>query len=167
MKVKQRDITDCGAACLASVSEHYKLKLPVARIRQIAGTDKRGTNVLGMITAAEQLGFDAKGVKGSVESLPKIPLPAIAHVTRKNLQHYVVIYSVGKKKLIYMDPADGQMHSETIAEFQQTWSGVLILLVPGETFKEENAKVSIYRRLWFLLQPHRSILYQSLFGAVV
>jgi ABC-type bacteriocin/lantibiotic exporter with double-glycine peptidase domain len=50
------DITDCGAACLASVGEHYKLKLPVARIWQIAGTDKRGTNVLGMVKAAEQLG---------------------------------------------------------------------------------------------------------------
>ncbi|MDR1526206.1 MAG: peptidase domain-containing ABC transporter [Dysgonamonadaceae bacterium] len=167
MKIKQRDITDCGAACLASVAGHYKLKLPVSRIRQIAGTDKRGTNVLGMVTAAEQLGFDAKGVKGTVESLPKIPLPAIAHVVRKNLQHYVVIYSVGKKDLTYMDPADGQMRKETISEFQKIWSGVLVLLVPGEEFKEENVKVSIYKRFWFLLQPHRSVLFQSLFGAVI
>ncbi|MDR2293377.1 MAG: hypothetical protein LBE11_07905, partial [Prevotellaceae bacterium] len=72
IKVKQRDMTDCGAACLASVGEHYKLKLPVSRIRQIAGTDKRGTNALGMVKAAEQLGFEAKGVKGIVDSLPKI-----------------------------------------------------------------------------------------------
>jgi ABC-type bacteriocin/lantibiotic exporter with double-glycine peptidase domain len=167
IKIKQRDITDCGAACLASVAEHYKRKLPVSRIRQIAGTDKRGTNVLGMVTAAERLGFDSKGVKGTVEALPKIPLPAIAHVVRKNLQHYVVIYSVGKKQLIYMDPADGQIHKETIEEFQKIWSGVLILLVPGEIFKEENAKVSIYRRFWFLLAPHKSIVIQSLFGAAV
>jgi len=27
IKVKQRDITDCGAACLASVAAHYMLKL--------------------------------------------------------------------------------------------------------------------------------------------
>ena len=167
IKVKQRDITDCGAACLASVAEHYNLKLPVARIRQIAGTDKRGTNVLGMVTAAEQLGFDSKGVKGPIESLSKIPLPAIAHVVRKDLQHYVVIYSVGKKNLTYMDPGDGEMHKETIEEFMKTWSGVLILLVPGEVFKAEDTKVSIYQRFWFLLQPHRSVLLQSLFGAVV
>jgi ATP-binding cassette subfamily B protein len=167
IKIKQRDITDCGAACLASISEHYKLKLPVSRIRQMAGTDRRGTNVLGMVLAAEQLGFDSKGVKGAVESLPKIPLPAIAHVVRNNLQHYVVIYSVEKKTLTYMDPADGQMHKKTITEFQQIWSGVLVLLVPGEVFKEENTKVSIYKRFWFLLQPHRSVLFQSLFGAIV
>ena len=43
-KVKQRDITDCGAACLASIGAWYKLGLPVSRIRQIAGTDQKGTN---------------------------------------------------------------------------------------------------------------------------
>lgn len=32
IKVKQRDITDCGAACLASVAAHHKLKLPVSKI---------------------------------------------------------------------------------------------------------------------------------------
>jgi len=45
IKVKQRDITDCGAACLASVGAYYNISLPVARIRQFAGTDKKGTNV--------------------------------------------------------------------------------------------------------------------------
>jgi len=39
--IKQRDITDCGAACLASVAAWYKLALPVARIRQFAGTKER------------------------------------------------------------------------------------------------------------------------------
>ncbi len=29
LKIKQRDITDCGAACMASVAANYKLKLPV------------------------------------------------------------------------------------------------------------------------------------------
>ncbi|GHU80455.1 hypothetical protein FACS1894145_6870 [Bacteroidia bacterium] len=138
IKVKQRDITDCGAACLASVGEHYKLKLPVSRIRQIAGTDKRGTNVLGMVKAAEQLGFDAKGVKGIAKSLPQIPLPAIAHIVRNNLQHYVVIYSVHKGIVSYMDPGDGEMHKETIEEFMKIWLGVLILLVPDEEFKTEK-----------------------------
>lgn len=103
IKIKQRDITDCGAACLASVSEHYNLKIPVARIRQIAGTDQRGTNALGMINAAEKLGFTAKGVKGGADALPKIPLPAIAHVIiKESLQHYIVIYEVTDKFIKYL-----------------------------------------------------------------
>ena len=36
IKIRQRDITDCGAACLASVAAHHQLLLPVARIRQFA-----------------------------------------------------------------------------------------------------------------------------------
>ena len=168
MKVKQRDITDCGAACLASVAAHYRLKLPVSRIRQIAGTDTRGTNALGMVQAAEQLGFECKGVKGNIDSLSKIPLPAIAHVVLKNgLQHYVVIYSVGKRKLTYMDPADGRMHKERISAFKEKWSGVLILLVPGDVFQEKNEKVSIFRRFMYLIAPHKSVVAASLFGAII
>ncbi|PIX12587.1 MAG: hypothetical protein COZ74_10765, partial [Flavobacteriaceae bacterium CG_4_8_14_3_um_filter_31_8] len=56
---KQHDITDCGATCLASIASHYHLQITIARIRQYAGTDKKGTNVLGLIEAAEKLGFEA------------------------------------------------------------------------------------------------------------
>jgi ATP-binding cassette subfamily B protein len=168
MKIKQRDITDCGAACLASVAGHYRLKLPVSRIRQIAGTDTRGTNAMGMVQAAEQLGFDSKAAKGNLDALSKIPLPAIAHVVLKNgLQHFVVIYSVGKRKISYMDPADGRMHRETIATFEKKWSGVLILLVPGDVFQEKNEKVSIVKRFMYLIAPHKSVVFASLFGAII
>ena len=33
IKVKQHDITDCGAACLASVCAYHGLRFPVSRIR--------------------------------------------------------------------------------------------------------------------------------------
>lgn len=43
--IKQHDITDCGAACLASVCAYYGLTYPIARIRQFAFTEKKGTNI--------------------------------------------------------------------------------------------------------------------------
>ena len=52
IKIKQHDIKDCGATCLASIGNHYIVNLPIARIRQYANTDKRVTNVLGIIEAA-------------------------------------------------------------------------------------------------------------------
>ena len=166
--IKQRDITDCGAACLASVAAHYNLKLPVARIRQLASTDKKGTNVLGMIEAANKLGFEAKGVKGVLDSLSKIPLPAIAHVVvKKQLQHYVVVYKVTDKYIDILDPGDGKMHHKTIAEFTEEWTGVLVLLLPDESFKVGNEKVATSSRFWQLIQPHKSIVIQALFGALV
>jgi ABC-type bacteriocin transporter len=168
IKIKQRDITDCGAACLASVASHYKLDLAVARIRQLAGTDKKGTNVLGMVEAAQKLGFEAKGVKGPFESLFKIPKPAIAHlVVKEILHHYVVIYKVTDKFIEVMDPIDGQLSRRTHDEFKKEWSGTLILLLPSEEFETGNEKKSVEGRFWALIKPHKSILIQALFGAVV
>lgn len=93
--IKQHDIQDCGAACLASISAHYGLKMPIAKIRQLSHTDIRGTNVLGMVQGLEKMGFNAKGVKGGADVLSDIPLPAIAHiVTKEHYHHYAVIYKV-------------------------------------------------------------------------
>ena len=83
VKVKQRDIMDCGAASLISLSVFGRLHIPVSKIRQFANTDRKGTNVLGMIEAAEKMGFIAKGVKGNYDALLKIPKPAIAHLQLK------------------------------------------------------------------------------------
>ena len=166
--IKQHDITDCGAACLASIAAHYHLEIPIARIRQYAGTDKKGTNVLGLLEASEKLGFEAKGVRGDFESLFKIPKPTIAHVVvKKVLHHYVVIYEVTKKYIKVMDPGDGKMHKKTHAEFKEEWTGVLVLLMPKEDFATGSEKVSVYRRFWFLLKPHKYVLFQAFVGAVV
>ena len=51
--VKQHDITDCGAACLATICKQNGYKIGITKIREIAGTDKQGTNVYGLIKAAE------------------------------------------------------------------------------------------------------------------
>ncbi len=171
-RIKQHDMTDCGAACLASVAAHYQLQLPIARIRQFASTDKKGTNVLGLIEAATKLGFQAKGVRGTFESLSKIPMPAIAHVIIRKpdieLHHYVVLYKITDTHIHLMDPADGQMHKKTHEEFKAQWTGVLVLLLPNEdTFQPGNEKVSVLSRFWFLIRPHRSVMVQALFGAAI
>ncbi len=166
--IKQRDITDCGAACLASIAAYYQLNLPVARIRQLAGTDQKGTNVLGMTEAAQKIGLLAKGVRGPFESLSKIPLPAVAHVVLPGgLHHYVVIFKMGKDYIQVMDPADGRLHKKSHDEFKAIWSGILILVQPDDSFRPGNEKASVLSRFWQLVKPHRGVLVQALFGAVI
>lgn len=168
IKIKQRDITDCGAACLASVANYYKLQLPVSKIRQMASTDQKGTNILGLIEASKKMGFSAKGVKGKFEALFEIPKPSIAHViVNKVLHHYVVVYKVTPKIVEVMDPADGKMQQLPHERFKEIWTGVLVLLMPNEEFKATKETVSIWQRFWFLMRPHRSIIIQSLVGAII
>jgi possible peptide-transporting ATPase len=165
--IKQHDMRDCGAACLASVAGHYGLQLPIAKIRQLCHTDKRGTNALGLIQGLEQMGFNAKGVKASLENLPQAPLPAIAHtIFKEQFQHYVVIYKIHKGKISVMNPAYGKIETYTTEEFAKIWTGVLILLEPNEYFEQRNEKTSLYQRFYQLIQPHRSILLQALVGAI-
>lgn len=168
IRVKQRDMSDCGAACLASVARFYNLDVPLARIRQHAGTDRKGTNIAGMLEAAGQLGFEAKGVRGSFESLFQVPIPAIAHVVvNDQLQHYIVIYRINKQKISIMDPSDGKLHVMKLSDFREVWTGVLILLVPDDNFVKGNQNISSFRRFRLLLHPHRSVLVQALFGAII
>lgn len=168
IKIKQRDITDCGAACLASVASYYSLEIPVAKIRQMASTDQKGTNVLGLIEAATKMGFSAKGVRAEIEALKEIPMPVIAHiVVKKVLHHFIVIFKVRRNTLIYMDPADGKMHKISHIDFKTSWTGVLVILMPNHEFRAVNQKVNNWSRFWFLIQPYKSVMFQSLIGAMI
>lgn len=167
-KIKQHDITDCGAACLASVCAWYGLSFPVARIRQYAYTDQKGTNIIGMIEAAAKLGLSAKGVRAQFEALDIVPKPTIAHIVVKEvLHHFVVIYKVSKSHVTYMDPADGKMHKVANEEFKKKWTGILVMLEPDEKFHVGNEKTSMAMKFLKLLLPHKGMLLQALFGAFV
>lgn len=168
IKIKQHDITDCGAACLASICAFYGLRFPVSRIRQYAFTDKKGTNVLGLVQAANKLGLSAKGVRAVSEALDVIPKPAIAHlIVKEVLHHYVVVYKVTKTHITYMDPADGLMHNKVREEFEKEWTNVLVLMEPDESFRVGNEKKSIASQFFSLLAPHKSVMFQAIFGALV
>lgn len=168
VRVRQRDVTDCGAACLASVAAHYGRRLPVARIRQLASTDQRGTSVLGLIEAATRLGFVAKGVKGPIESLASAPTPAIAHVRVSGaLLHYVVLYRVAARHVVVMDPADGRLRRVPGEAFREQWTGVLVLLAPGETFqRRDEIPGGALRRFAALAAPHRGVMLQAVAGSI-
>lgn len=147
IKVKQHDSRDCGAACLASVGNYFGVQLPVARIRQLAGTDQSGTNILGLVEAADQMGLIAKGVRTSINMLSEIPLPAIAHIIKDSDQHhYVVIYAISQKGLRVMDPASGKLETWKRSEFQKQWSEVLVIFRKKKDFHQINETASKDRK---------------------
>ena len=166
--IKQHDITDCGAACLATVSRQYGFKTSITKIRQIAGTDKLGTNAYGMVKAAEQLGFTAKAVKGNQDAFfSEFPLPAVAHVVREGgLLHYVVIHKITKSKVVIADPAKGIIKISP-EEFFKEWTGILILMVPAQTFKKGKETKNIFERFWGLLLPQKKLVFDVFLASMV
>jgi ATP-binding cassette subfamily B protein len=80
----------------------------------------------------------------------------------------VVITKVKGEKITVMDPAYGEYKKMSITEFEKEWTGVLVLLVPKEgEFKTGKQTTSVGKRFWELVKPHKTILTQALFGAVV
>lgn len=166
--IRQHDITDCGAACLATISKQYGLSISITKIREVAGTDKKGTNAFGIIKAAKELGFTAKAVKGNQEAFfSEFPLPAIAHVVVDGkLLHYVVIQKITKKQVIISDPAKG-LRKVTPEEFFKEWTGVLIMLVPSETFKKGKDTKNLFERFWNLLIPQKRLILDIFLASII
>ena len=182
--IKQHDITDCGAACIATIAMQHGLKFPITQIREIAGTDTKGTNAYGVVKAAEKLGFNAKGVKGDKEAFfSEFPLPCIAHVVVDgSLLHYVVIHKITKKQVIIADPGVGIVKLAPSDFFGETnagkplleneipkyqWSGVLIFVVPGTLFEKGNKTVGIFKRFFHLLLPQKKLMLHVFVASVI
>jgi ATP-binding cassette subfamily B protein len=167
-KVRQHDQADCGAACLVSVAASHGLQLPLSRVREMASTDRAGTNVLGIIEAAEKMGLIARGVKGPFEALPGAPTPSIAHVILSNRTcHFVVLVSCGKHHIRYMDPAHGSIVKTSHEAFQRIWTGILIIISPSASFSKAKKDTPVLSRFIELARPFRKIIRQALAGAVV
>ena len=168
--VRQHDMTDCGAACLATIAKQNGYRLGISRIREIAGTDKQGTNAFGLIKAAEELGFSAKGVRGDKEAFfSEFPLPCIAHVVvDASLLHYVVVHKITKKQIVIADPGKGivklspeEFFGEDAEEGKvlgYQWTGILILLVKNEKFHAGKETKGLFERFFSLLLPQKKLL---------
>ena len=177
--VKQHDITDCGAACLATIARQNGYRISISKIREIAGTDKQGTNAFGVIKAAEQLGFSANGVKGDKEAFfSGFPLPCIAHmVVKGNLLHYVVVHKITKKQVIIADPGRGIVKLTPKEFFGETarggkppeyqWTGILILLVKSESFVRGKETKGLFQRFWRLLLPQKKLIVHIFLASLV
>lgn len=167
--IKQHDYKDCGCACLATICKTYGLKYPISKIREVAGTDKEGTSALGVIKAAEKLGFSAKGVKANKpeDIFSEIPLPAIAHVVIDNtMLHYVVIHKISEKEIIVADPAKGIIKYKPI-DFFNIWTGVLIILTPTSDFKRGNEVKGVFTRFFELLKPQKGLLVNIFLASIL
>jgi ATP-binding cassette subfamily B protein len=168
--VRQHDQSDCGAAALATVALHHRRPLGLEQMRDLAGTDRVGTNLLGLRQAAEKLGFSARGVKGPYGALAGVPLPAIAHVkTDEGLGHFVVLHRVRKTGVVVADPARG-VRKLPRDEFCRRWTGYLLLVVPEPQAPPAvagAAPASPWRRLLRLLAPHTPVLLEAFVCALL
>lgn len=167
--IKQHDYKDCGCACLATICKTYGLNYPISKIREVSGTDKEGTSALGIIKAAEKLGFSGKGVKANKpeDVFGDIPLPAIAHVIIDDtILHYIVIHKVSEKEIIVADPDKGIIKYNP-TDFFKIWTGIILILTPTSEFKKGNEVKGVFTRFFYLLKPHKALLFNIFVASIL
>ena len=167
--VKQHDMTDCAAACLATISMYYKKEITITKLRDILGTDIKGTTLKGLEDGAKRLGFDTRAIRVDKESFKsKYTLPAIAHIiTDEGLSHFVVIHKVKKEKVIILDPAKG-VKKETVEDFFKSFDGILLLLIPNNEFSAGKDKASgMFSKFIGLLLPQKALFIYSIIASAI
>lgn len=133
--VRQQYDYSCGSAALATLL-HYQYGVPIgetevframyavgdqARIRQV------GFSMLDMKHYLESRGFQADGLRLSLDRLASLNLPAIALVTHGTYRHFVVIKGVRDGRVLVGDPALG-LQTYARADFEAIWNGVALAI---------------------------------------
>ena len=142
--VPQIDARDCGVAALASIAKFYGSDFSLAHLRELAKTDKEGTTALGIVKAANEMGFETRPVQAdkTLFDMSDVPYPFIVHVNKEGkLQHYYVVYQTKKDYLIVGDPDPSVKITKMSKErFFSEWTGVAIFLAPKPSYQPHKDK---------------------------
>ncbi|MEN2773561.1 peptidase domain-containing ABC transporter [Acetivibrio clariflavus] len=167
--VRQHDATDCAAACLAMICLHYKKETTITKLRDLMGTDIKGTNIIGLKKCCDELGFTSQAVRVDKEGfLSDFTLPCIANViTKEGLSHFVVIFKKTKKHVIIGDPAKNLLKVK-IDEFYKDFTGVLLILKPNQNFVSDKIKgEKVFYRFLKLLLPQKKLFIYSILASII
>ncbi len=152
--VEQAEEMDCGAACLAMICKHYGIPMTLGKLRELANVTTQGATLDSLARAGESLGFTARGVQCTFDSLRGFDLPFIVHWEG---YHYVIVYGVSKDRVWLADPALG-FRKLALEDFERGWSGTCLLFSAGPNLVQLSAARSPWLRFIGYLTPYKQIL---------
>ena len=140
--ILQMEATECGAASLSMILAHYKLWLPLEKLRQECGVNRDGSKASCVIRAARNRGCNANGYRWNADRLKEVgEFPLIIHW---EFNHFVVLEGIKGDTVYLNDPAMGR-RTVKWDEFRTSYTGVALRVVPNENFKPEGRRYNIFK----------------------
>lgn len=162
--VRQTEITECGLAALAMISDYYGREVDLSSLRRSFGLSLRGASIRSLIEVADRLGFSSRAVKAPLERLGDLHVPAILHW---DLRHFVVLESVRGAKAYIHDP-EGRSRWLSMQEISTHFTGVALELKPEIEFTAaERAPRLRLKQLWQRVTGLKRALVQTFAMSVV
>ncbi|MDO4906699.1 peptidase domain-containing ABC transporter [Neisseria sp.] len=154
--VLQTEVAECGLACLASVLGYYGHRIDLSILRQKYALSLKGANLAHIARYAHSLNLNTRALRLDLGDLPNLRTPCILHW---DLNHFVVLRSVGINSITVMDPASGLLKVE-MKEVSRRFTGVALELWPDKNFekKEERNKVKVLLLLKDAVGIKRSLM---------
>ena len=140
----QMDQKDCGVASLAMVFGYFGSYYSLARLRELAKTTINGTTALGLVKAAETLGFEPQAIQADMTLFdsPNLIFPFVVHVLKdKELFHYYVVTGKDKQNIYIADP-DPEVRLTKLSRerFEEEWTGTTIFVAPSPNYQPHKDK---------------------------
>ncbi len=159
----QQSSSDCSAACVVMVGRYWGKEFNINRLRELAYVSRDGASLKGLANALENLGFNTRPVKASLDRLAEQKLPAIGHWQGN---HYIVVFEITPEYVIVGDPAIGQRRL-TRAEFIEGWTGYCLLITPTLALKNVEGKSTNFLQLFQLIIPHKVVITEIFIASIV
>ena len=77
--VRQLEISDCGAACLAMTLAYHGRPATLDELRLATRTGRDGVDAAGLVDAAGRYGLHARGVRRDLDDFDQLPRGSILH----------------------------------------------------------------------------------------